>query len=95
MDLKKLVEIKSKFVAREVGTELILVPLVNNVAKMTELFTLNETAKFIWENSTETMLIEELEGLMTDTFNIDKETAGKDIGVFLNQMESFFKKTDY
>jgi hypothetical protein len=41
------------------------------------------------------MSIEELEGLMTDTFNIDKETAGKDIRVFLNQMESFFKKTDY
>ena len=92
MNIQTLYNLKSKFVAREVGNELILVPLVDNVAKMSELFTLNETAKFIWENSKEEMTIEDMESLMTDNFNIDKETAGKDIAAFLNHMESLFKK---
>lgn len=92
MNIQTLYNLKSKFVSREVGNELILVPLVDNVAKMSELFTLNETAKFIWENSKEEMTIEDMEILMTDSFNIDKETARKDITAFLNHMESLFKK---
>ena len=83
---------KSKFVAREVGNELIIVPLSGNVAQMNELFTMNETAKFIWENITEKTSVEDIENAMTDTFDIDKETAKKDILVFLTQMESFFIK---
>ena len=95
MDLKRLVELKTKFVAREVGNELILVPLADNVAKMSELFTMNETARFIWENSTETMTNDELVQLMTDTFTIDKVTASKDITVFLNHVETLFRKSAY
>jgi len=95
MDLKRLVELKTKFVAREVGNELILVPLADNVAKMSELFTMNETARFIWENSTEKITKDELVKLMTDTFNIDKVTASKDITLFLNHVETLFKKSAY
>jgi len=92
MDIQTLYNLKSKFVAREVGNELILVPLVDNVAKMSELFTLNETAKFIWENSKEEMTLEDMETLITDSFNIDKEIAKKDISIFLNHLESLLKK---
>ena len=83
---------KSKFIAREVGNELIIVPLSGNVAQMNVLFTMNETAKFIWENISEKTRVEDIENAMTDTFDIDKETAKKDILVFLTQMESFFNK---
>ena len=93
MELKELLELKTKFVTREVGNELILVPLANNVAKMTELFTLNETAKFIWENSTEHTSMDELLNLMTGAFNIDQVTAATDINAFLNHLESLFRKS--
>ncbi|MFZ4725761.1 MAG: PqqD family protein, partial [Paludibacter sp.] len=79
---------KSKFVVRAVGNELILVPLTGNVAQMNELFTMNETGKFIWENIDEKTTIEELENLMTDAFNIDSETAKKDIIIFLKKLET-------
>ena len=92
MDIQTLYHMKSKFVAREVGNELIIVPLSGNVAQMNELFTMNETAKFIWENISEKTSVEDIENAMTDTFDIDKETAKKDILVFLTQMESFFNK---
>ena len=92
MDIQSLFNVKSKFVAREMGNELILVPLTNNVAQMSELFTLNETAKFIWENITESSTIEDIEKAMTEVFTIDNQTARRDIETFLNQLETFFIK---
>ena len=92
MNIQSLYNMKSKFVAREIGNELILVPLAENVAQMSELFTMNETAKFIWENSKENISIEDMEHLMTENFTIDAETAKNDITAFLNQMETLFNK---
>ena len=59
---------------------------------MSELFTMNETAKFIWENSAENLSVADMENLMIDNFNIDNETARKDIETFLNQMQKLFNK---
>ncbi len=92
MEIKELQQLKTKFVTREVGNELILVPLSQNVAQMSELFTMNETARFIWENSAETNSIDDMVPLMTDNFNIDQETAKKDIALFLDKLESLFAK---
>jgi hypothetical protein len=94
MDIQTLFNIKSKFVAREVGTELILVPLTGNVAQMSELFTMNETAKFIWENITAETTVEDIENSMTEAFDIDAETAHKDIENFLLRMEALFIKSE-
>ena len=87
MDIAKISNLKSKFVSREVGNELILVPLTNNVAQMSELFTLNETARFIWENITDKTSTSNLEAAIVETFDIDNETAKNDIENFLKQME--------
>ena len=88
MDLQTLYKLKAKFVAREVGNEMILVPLTGNVAQMSELFTLNETARFIWQNITENSTIADIEYLMTNEFDIDTETAKEDIEKFMKQLES-------
>ena len=88
MDLQKLYELKSKFVVRAVGNELILVPLTGNVAQMNELFTMNETAKFIWENLEENTTVAKLEELMTEAFDVDTETAKKDIEAFIRKLET-------
>lgn len=94
MDIQKLYNIKSKFVGRKVGNELILVPLSGNVAQMSELFTLNETAKFIWESITPETTVKDLEVLITDTFDIDAETAHNDVNKFLQRIESMFLKNE-
>jgi methyltransferase-like protein len=38
------------FVEKQVGDETILVPLSNQVAQMSEVFTLNELGSFIWQH---------------------------------------------
>jgi hypothetical protein len=91
MNLQTLHELKSRFVARNVGNELILVPLTANVAQMNELFTLNETGKFIWENINENSTVLEIENSMIETFDIDSATAKRDIELFLSKLETTFK----
>ena len=88
MDLNKLYALKSKFVVRAVGNELILVPLISNVVQMNELFTMNETAKFIWENLRANTTLAELEELMTEAFDVDSNTAKKDIEAFIRKLET-------
>jgi len=92
MDIKSLHNLKSNFVTREVGNELIIVPLSSNVAHMNELFTLNETAKFIWENLDKNLSMDELITLVTDTFDISVATASKDIELFLANLERMLLK---
>jgi len=91
MDIQTLSSIKSKFVARQVADELVIVPLSGNVAQMNELFTLNETGKFIWENANDGNTAENLSQLMTEAFDIDELTAKRDIETFLSQMDILAK----
>jgi len=86
MNLKSLQKIKSGFVTREVGNELVLVPLTGNVSQMNELFTMNETGRFIWENINENTTVEELAERMVETFEVSPEIATKDITGFLEKM---------
>jgi len=88
MDLQKLYKMKSKFVVRGVGNELILVPLTGNVAQMNELFTMNETGRFIWENIGEKTTVDDIENLMTEAFSIDRDTAKIDIENFIKKLET-------
>ena len=91
MNLQTLHKLKSRFVARNVGNELILVPLTANVAQMNELFTMNETGKFIWENINDNSTVLEIENLMIETFDIDSAIAKRDIELFLSKLETTFK----
>ena len=92
MDVQSIKNLQSRFVSREVGNELILVPLTNNVAQMNSMFTLNETGKFIWENLITTTSIDELVAIMTCEFDIDPETARIDINTFLKKLETVLNK---
>lgn len=87
MDIQTLSMLKKQFVAREVGDELVIVPLSANVAQMNELFTLNETAKFLWEKVEADSSVESLSSNLIDVFDIDIDTATRDVEAFLMNME--------
>jgi len=86
MIIKSLQKIRSSFVTREVGTELVLVPLTGNVSQMNELFTMNETGKFIWENINDDTTTEELTEKLVENFEVSLEIARKDLVEFLEKM---------
>lgn len=86
MDLNKIYQSKSKFVVREIGDELILVPLTGNIAKMNEMFTMNETGKFIWENINEKTTVDDLTKAIVSEFSVDEAIAANDIELFINKV---------
>jgi hypothetical protein len=86
MNLESLQKIKAGFVTREVGNELVLVPLTGNVEQMNELFTMNETGKFIWENIDEQSTVDDLTEKMVDTFEVSPEIAKRDLIGFLERI---------
>lgn len=85
-------DLKSRFVAREVGGELVVVPLTGNIAHMNELFTFNATAKFLWEaleeGSTEASLVQAL----LDNYEVDEVVAKADVKKFLARVEEMAAK---
>ena len=87
MEIKELSRLKSQFVVREVGNELILVPLTSNIARMNEMFVINEVGKLIWENLSETTDVQSLTSLVLSQFDVDEDTAGKDVEAFLFLLE--------
>ncbi len=91
MDFSILQQLKSKFVARNVSNELVLVPLTGNVAQMNEMFTLNETACFIWENCEKVDTLQQMCDLMLENFDVDADMALADIKNFLSQTQVLTK----
>ncbi|MEZ7867198.1 MAG: PqqD family protein [Paludibacteraceae bacterium] len=87
MNIENLYKLKSRFVARKVGNEVVVVPLVNNVAQMERLYTLNETAGFLWENLNETATVESLKTALLENFDVEDSVAEQDIQNFLENLK--------
>lgn len=87
MNVEELYKLKSRFAARKVGNELVVVPLVDNVAQMDKLYTLNETAGFLWENLKKGVTAEKLKDLLLENFEVGSETAERDVESFLERVK--------
>jgi hypothetical protein len=86
MDFSSLLSIKPLFVTNKTGNELILVPLTSNISQMTEIFTLNETAAFIWENLDKAKDQADMAGIIASRFDVSPWQAEKDIELFIEKL---------
>ncbi len=85
-------DLKSKFVAREVGGELVVVPLTGNIAHMNELFTFNATAKFLWEALEEGSTEDSLVKALHENYEVEENVARADVRKFLDRLEEMAAK---
>jgi hypothetical protein len=88
MDPRIFFPLKSSYVTREVGNELILVPLTENISQMNDLFTMNATGRIIWENISEDCTMQTLINKITENFDITEKKAEEDIKEFLSKMQA-------
>ena len=84
--INSIKEIKNRMVCRKVDNEMVLVPLVSDVAEMKVIYTLNEVASFIWEKVDNVNTFEEIVIAVVDNFDTDKKTATDDINEFFNEI---------
>ncbi len=84
----KSIPIKTpNIVARKTGKECILVPIINNIADMEAVYTLNETAKEVWEAIDGELTIEMIAKELTNIFAIDADTALDDTIELIKDLE--------
>jgi hypothetical protein len=88
-DLKSILSHSTSVVTRKTGNEYVLVPVTDNIADMDSVYTLNETGASIWEQIDGKRTVEEIIDLITQEYDIDKDTAGKDVFDFISNMREF------
>jgi hypothetical protein len=76
-------------VTRKTGNEYILVPVANNIADMNSVYTLNETGAFIWEQIDGKRNIGEIIELVTQEYEIDRDSASADVLEFVGNMNKY------
>ncbi|MCX6253080.1 MAG: PqqD family protein [Bacteroidia bacterium] len=92
--LKSILSHSHSVVTRKTGNEYVLVPITNNIADMNSVYTLNETGAFIWEHINGKRSIEEIIGALTTEYDIDNDTALKDIFSFIDNMNKYLIITE-
>jgi methyltransferase-like protein len=88
-ELKSVPSRSTSVVTRKTGNEYVLVPVTNNIADMTSVYTLNETGAFIWELIDGKKNVEDLIKAVIDKYDIDKETATRDVFSFIDNMSKY------
>lgn len=80
-------KIKKNFILREVAGSFLVVAVGNAVKEFGGMVNLNETGAFLWKllenGSTEELMVEAL----LKEYDVDCETAKKDVGVFINKLK--------
>ena len=67
------------FILRQIAGENILVPCGEAAKKINGLINLNSTAAFIWKNLDEVKDLDELAARVMAEFEVDEETAKRDV----------------
>ena len=78
--------VSKDFIPREIAGEFMLVPIGKATEKFNGLIAVNEVGFFIFSALNEERTEDELIEKILSEYDIDKETAQKDLSDFLNQL---------
>jgi hypothetical protein len=85
--LESICEPSEDVVAREIEGEIIIVPLVSGIGDADdELYTLNETGKYFWQQLDGEKTLGNVSGLLSAAFSSPKKIIEKDILGFATEM---------
>ncbi len=85
----KKYSIKSGYVLRRVAGEAIVLPIGRQELGEGQTAILNETGEFLWERLQEPATRQQLEAALLEEFEVDAETAERDISAFIETLEKF------
>jgi len=80
-------KIKSGFAKREIAGSNIVVPVGRQSLDFNGMITLNESASFFWDCFCEDISIDDAVKMVTDEYDVDCDTAKKDITNFINMLK--------
>jgi hypothetical protein len=89
LSVKSILSHSPSVVTRKTGNEYILVPIANNIADMTSVFTLNDTGTYIWEQIDGKKCVGDIIDSLVSDYEIDEKSAGEDVFSFIEKMGEF------
>ena len=75
-------------VFREIAGEALLVPIRNNIGDLNSIFTLNETASFVWARIDGEHTLQDVVAALVAEYEIDEEQAAQDVLELIAQLET-------
>lgn len=75
-----------KFTLRSIVNENVLIPIGETAKEFNGMITLTDTAVTLWENLEKVDSAEELINIMLDEYEVDRETATRDVYGFLEML---------
>jgi hypothetical protein len=85
MNMENVYIVKEKsFVTRKVDDELVLVPLVNSVADMTRVLTLNNTGAAILEAMNGQNTVREIISQLLEIYDVQRDKLQEDVKTFID-----------
>ena len=86
-DLNHCYKRNENFVYRKIESEMLLVPIKDNVGDRGCIYNLNEVGAFIWEHLDGSNSLETIKENILDEFEISSETAVEDLNDFMSQLQ--------
>ena len=87
LEAAKEMKIKENFTLRHIADEYIVMPTGSSIANFDGAIALNEVSAFIFEKLTNPMSKDDLVIALLNEYNVDKETATKDIDALISKFE--------
>jgi hypothetical protein len=80
--------IRSKdFIKRKIGTQYVIVAVGAATKRFNGMISVNGTGSFIWDALAEETTLDELVGKITDTYDVDADTARAHAEAFLTTLK--------
>lgn len=80
-------KIKEGYILRNVAGSFVVVPVGNATLEYNGMMNLNETGAFLFEKMIEGISREDLIKALTDEYDVDDETAEKDVDAFIEKVK--------
>ena len=75
------------FIYRNIAGETILVPIRNAIKKLHSIYSLNETAYFIWQKINGKLTLAEVREAIESEYEIDKSSLESDMKEFIERLK--------
>jgi hypothetical protein len=88
IEKNKEMRIKENLVLRRIGNEYIIIVPDKGRVDLTEVYTLNETSAWIWEQlKNKDFTIEQVTDLIQERYDVDRERAMTDVQTFIDVLK--------
>ena len=79
-------KLKSGFIIREIGNQIMAVPVGKQTTEIHGMIALSESAKLLWEALEKGSTVENLANILIDNYDVEYDVAKKDAENFVNSL---------